>query len=91
MLIDKPRLLQQQFDEESAEFKVRLLAERVAVLTKEKEAIETVCRDLEKRLRDLEGAYQRGAGVLLVIPFIGAAIGLVLAYGKSTMKNWIGN
>lgn len=74
-----------------------LLGERVNNLGKEKEALE---RDLEKERKDraaletrvaaMERSFQRGAGVLMVLPIVGTAIGILLAYGKAIFKPWTG-
>lgn len=69
---------------------VALLGMRVDNLGKEKEALE---RDLEKergeraelgkRVAAMEKSFQRGAGVLMVIPVIGTMIGILFIWGKT--------
>lgn len=87
--------LDQEF-ENNPLFQVRLLAQRVDVLTKEKEDIEQELRDerkkrgdLETRVATMEKSFQRGAGALIVLPIIGTFIGLFLAYGKVIFKPWL--
>ena len=78
---------------------IALLAMRVENLGREKEALE---RQLEKeveernkkdeeyakRIAAIEKAYQRGAGIMMILPFAGTAIGLLLAYGKVIFAPW---
>lgn len=72
-----------------------LLSERVKNLGIEKEAIERDLEDereersdLEKRVAAMERSFQRGAGVLMVIPILGTALGLLVAYGKIIFAPW---
>jgi hypothetical protein len=74
-----------------------LLGERVNNLGKEKEALERDLEkeakqrsDLEERVAAMERSFQRGAGVLMVIPILGTAIGLLVAYGKIIFAPWTG-
>jgi hypothetical protein len=78
-----------------------LLAERVKNLGKEKEDIERDLerekaeredheKDLEKRIAKMEKSFQRGAGILMVLPIIGTAVGLLVAYGKLIFRPWVG-
>lgn len=74
-----------------------LLGMRVDNLGKEKEALE---RDLEKerinrseleeRVAAMEKSFQRGAGILMVLPILGTVIAIFLAYGKAIFKPWTG-
>ena len=74
-----------------------LLGERVNNLGKEKEALE---RDLEKEREDrsslekrvaaMERSFQRGAGVLMVIPILGTVITLLIVYGGKIFAPWTG-
>lgn len=64
------------------EEKIRFLAYRVQVLTKENE-------DLEDRVGKLEKTFHMGAGILLVIPVIGSAVGVVIAFGQKIFKPWM--
>lgn len=74
-----------------------LLGERVNNLGKEKEALEQELKDerkdrgdLEKRVAVMEKSFQRGAGVLMVVPIIGTAITLFLIYGEKIFAPWLG-
>lgn len=74
-----------------------LLGERVNNLGKEKEALERDLEkeakhrsDLEERVAAMERSFQRGAGVLMVIPILGTAIGLLVVYGKIIFAPWTG-
>jgi hypothetical protein len=74
-----------------------LLGMRVDNLGKEKEALE---RDLdkerldraalEKRVAKMEASFNRGAGILMVLPIVGTVIGILLAYGKAIFRPWAG-
>jgi hypothetical protein len=64
------------------ESRVKFLAYRVAVLTREKE-------ELEERVSKIEKSFNMGAGILLVLPIIGAAVGMMFAFGKQILKPWI--
>jgi hypothetical protein len=80
---------------------IALLAMRVDNLGKEKEAIE---RDLEqeraerekheieltRRVETMEKSFQRGAGIIMVLPILGTVIGILLAYGKQIFAPWTG-
>lgn len=83
-------LMDKEFNEHDPRWQVRLLAQRVDALTREKEEIEKTCRDLGTRLVELEKIYQRGTGILLFLPFVGAAVGLMMAYGRVLLKPWTG-
>jgi hypothetical protein len=67
---------------------IALLAMRVDNLGKEKEALERKLEDAEGRLKAVEKAFQRGAGIMMILPFAGTAIGLLLAYGKVIFAPW---
>ena len=77
-----------EFDEHSAIFQVRLLAQRVDTLTREKERIEAEARDDRKRIAKIEYALAVGWGVLIVIPILGAVLGFLFAYGKVIFGPW---
>jgi F0F1-type ATP synthase assembly protein I len=75
-----------------------LLGMRVDNLGKEKEALERDLRDerkdradLEERVAAMERAFQRGAGILMVIPVLGTLIGILLTYGKTIFAPWTAN
>lgn len=63
------------------EDKIKFLALRVAVLTREKE-------ELEQRVAKIEKSFNMGAGILLVIPILGSVFGIILAYGNKIFKPW---
>jgi uncharacterized protein YheU (UPF0270 family) len=78
-----------------------LLAQRVDNLGKEKEEIERSLlierteraeheAALERRLAKIENSFQRGAGILMVLPVIGTVVGLLIAYGKAIFAPWTG-
>lgn len=69
---------------------IYILADRVENLTKEKEAVERKYDDLQKRVARMERSFDRGAGVLLVIPIIGAILGWLISYWRVVFKPWIG-
>ncbi len=73
---------------ESPEVQVFVLATRVEALTKEKEKLEREHAALNIRVSKMEKAFDRGAGILLVMPVIGATIGLLLSYWKVISKPW---
>lgn len=63
------------------ESRIKFLAYRVSVLTREKES-------LEVRVAKMEKSFNMGAGILLVLPVLGSAIGLILAFGKVIFAPW---
>lgn len=84
-----------EFDPNNPYTALALLAERVGNLGKEKEAIEQDLRDerkdrakLEERVAAMERSFQRGAGILMVIPVLGTVIGILIAYGKTIFAPW---
>lgn len=86
-----------EFDEDDPRFQVRILSMRVDALTKEKEAIEVELHEerderkkLDERVAAMEKTFQRGAGIMLMLPIFGAALGLLLAYGKVIFAPWTG-
>lgn len=64
------------------ESKIKFLALRVSVLTREKE-------ELELRVSKIEKSFNMGAGILLVLPVLGSIIGMALAFGKQIFKPWM--
>jgi phosphoribosylaminoimidazole (AIR) synthetase len=70
-------------DTSDPEVRQKMLAYRVAVLTREKE-------QLEVRVAKMERTFTMGAGVLMVLPILGTAFGLILAYGQKIFKPWTG-
>lgn len=84
-----------EFDEDDPRYQVRILSFRLSALTKEKEAIEQDLRGeraerlkLEGRVAAMERSFQRGAGIALALPILGAMIGIILAYGKTIFAPW---
>lgn len=89
------------FDPNNPYTAIALLGMRVDNLGKEKEALERALekersersdheQKLEERIAAMEKSFQRGAGILLVLPFLGTAIGIILAYGKVIFAPWAG-
>jgi hypothetical protein len=78
-----------EFDENNPYYQIRLLAQRVDQLTKEKEEAEENIRGMEKRIATMERSFQRGAGALIVLPIAGTIVGVLLAYGKLIFAPWI--
>jgi len=68
-------------DTSDPEVRVRLLAYRVAVLTKEKEG-------LENRLAKLEKAYIMGTGIFWALPVIGVIVGYLASNWGWLMRPW---
>lgn len=62
--------------------RVKFLAYRVAVLTREKE-------ELEVRVSKIEKSFNMGAGIVLILPLMGSVIGMMFAFGKQIFKPWI--
>jgi hypothetical protein len=90
-----------RFDPSDQRAQILILAERVSNLGKEKEGLERalereqktregVEKDFRERLEKMEKSFQRGAGIMMVVPIIGSAIGLLLAYSKMILKPWTG-
>lgn len=63
----------------SLENQVLLLTERLKVLTR-KEV------NLERDVRELQKAYQRGFGMFLVFPILGGFIGFIATYWNTFFK-----
>lgn len=83
-----PLRIYKEFNENDPDFLIRILSMRVDALVKEKEELEEKERDLEKRMERMERSFQRGAGILLVLPFLGTAAGILIAYGKVIFAPW---
>jgi uncharacterized protein YheU (UPF0270 family) len=77
------------------------LAQRVDNLCKEKEELERALgkerterseheAELEVRLAKIENSFQKGAGILMVLPVLGTIFGLLVAYGKTIFAPWTG-
>lgn len=85
-----------EFDEDDPRYQVRILGFRVTALGREKEALEKnlikeqeAREKLAERVAAMERSFQRGAGVALAIPILGAMLGIVLAYGKTIFSPWM--
>lgn len=87
------------FDANDPNVQILLLAQRVENLGREKEVLERALekevserikneRETQERLIKMEKAFQRGAGIMMILPFAGTAIGLLLAYGKIIFAPW---
>lgn len=88
---DKDHLRQyKEFDENDPAFQVRIVSMRVDALTKEKEDLERRLEADEVRIAKMEKSFQRGAGIIMVLPILGTVIGLLLAYGKAIFAPWTG-
>lgn len=89
---DRPSVVEKKWNQalhpEDPAVQVYVLATRVEALTKEKEALEKQYAALNERVVKMEKTFNMGAGVLLVIPFIGGAIGFAIAYGKAILRPW---
>ena len=79
-----------EFDEDDPRYQVKILGMRVDALTKEKEELERNYRLMSERLGEMEKTFQRGAGIMLALPFVGGAVGVILAYGKVIFAPWTG-
>ena len=80
---------------------IALLAMRLDNLGREKEKLERDLdeersareeheRAIEARIAAMEKSFQRGAGIVMVLPIVGTIIGLLLAYGKTIFAPWTG-
>lgn len=74
-------LYQAALEPNTLEGRVILLTERVRVLTREVERS-------NRRTSKLEVAYQRGFGMFLVFPFLGALMGFIATYWSTLFKPW---
>lgn len=46
--------------------------------------------DIHERLAKIERAFNMGAGILLILPMIGSAVALCIAFGQKLFKPWMG-
>lgn len=76
--------------EENALFQVKLLAQRVDVVVREKEALERTAREQETRIRKMETMLSVGWGIFIVFPILGAILGFLLSYGKIILRFFSG-
>lgn len=84
------RTLMEAFEPKTAEDQIFILATRVSVLTREKESLERRMLALENKVTIMRRALDRGTGVLMVLPILGALIGVLLAYGRAIFRPWVG-
>lgn len=77
-----------EFEENNALFQVKLLAQRVDNLGKEKERLERADERHDERLDKIENWLAMGWGVLVVLPVLGAVLGFLFAYGKMIFGPW---
>ena len=88
-----------EFDEGDLRYQLKILGFRVEALTKEKEEIERALdkeRDLrvahekivDDRVAVMEKSFQRGAGMMMLLPIVGTVVGMLFAYGKTIFKPW---
>lgn len=68
-------------DTTDPEVRFKMLAYRVAVLTREKE-------DLEKRMSKIEKAYTMGTGIFWALPMVGLVIGYFTSNWGWLAKPW---
>jgi hypothetical protein len=67
-----------------------ILSERVKAITVEKEKLEADYRTLNDRVLKMESTFNKGAGMLLLLPFLGTATMLVITWGGKLFGPWIG-
>lgn len=88
-----------EFDEGDLRYQIKILGYRVEALTKEKEEIERALekehesrakreQELENRILIMEKSFQRGAGMMMLLPIVGTIVGMLFAYGKTIFKPW---
>lgn len=91
----------EEFNPNNPGTQIALLAMRVENLGKEKEALERAMdreraeraeqeEKLEARIAAMERSFQRGAGIMMVLPIVGTVVGILLAYGKVIFAPWTG-
>ena len=79
----------QSFDANDPAVQVLLLAQRIDTLVREKEEDERQIRELAKRIDDVDRLINKGWGMAIIIPILGAALGFILAYGKTILAPWM--
>lgn len=77
-----------EFEEQNALFQVRLLAQRVETLGREKEEIEVSLGAHDTRLRKIENIISVGWGMLIVFGVLGAVLGFLFSNHKIIFKPW---
>ena len=86
------------FDPNDPRVQILLLAARVDNIGREKEELEKELQEeriarneLAKRVAKMENSFQKGAGILMVLPIVGTLVGLLFAYGKIIFAPWTGS
>jgi hypothetical protein len=90
-----------EFNPNNPYTQLALLAQRVDNLGKEKEDLERALDEernerfkhqaaIDERMSKIEGSFQKGAGILMVLPVLGTVFGLLVAYGKTIFAPWTG-
>lgn len=90
-----------EFNPNNPYTQLALLAQRVDNLGKEKEDLERLLEhernervkheaEMEVRMAKIENSFQKGAGILMVLPVLGTIFGLLIAYGKTIFAPWTG-
>lgn len=85
-----PRQTLERFDPNHPSVQILLLSQAVETLRREKEALEDKARDQELRLKKIERSFNMGAGIMIVVPILGTAFGMILAFGNKIFKPWTG-
>lgn len=87
-MVDDSIVWQIALSPEDPRVQVYILADRVEKLTKEKEVLEKQYAEVNARLSRLETAYDKGSGILLMLPVIGAVMAFLMAYWEKITKPW---
>ncbi len=88
-----------EFDEGDLRYQIKILGFRVEALTKEKEELERALekeretrllheKTVDERVAVMEKSFQRGAGMMMLLPIVGTVVGMLFAYGKTIFKPW---
>jgi hypothetical protein len=80
----------EKFDPNDPNVQILLLSREMDALKRREEAVEKREDELEKRIAKMENSFQRGAGILMVLPIVGTLVGILFAYGKLIFKPWTG-
>lgn len=89
----------ERFNPNDPAVQILLLAQRVENLGREKEELERDLereraerenheKDMDKRIAKMERSFQRGAGIIMILPVLGTAMGILIAYGKVIFAPW---
>lgn len=77
------------FDANDPAVQVLLLAQRIDTLAREKEVDEEKIKELERRVDDMDRLINKGWGMAIIIPALGAIAGILMAYGKTIFAPWL--